>query len=172
MLKIHPFEKAGLGKAPFQFVGVSEKVYCAYQGAPEQPAGTCDFCGNGIRYCYHIRSVDNRNFVVGCECVKRTDNECLTNLSDFDMAVREQKSKLNHLRRAKQVAKEEAGIKVAFDLYPSVRNDMAKHPHPQAKPGGWFEGKSLVCWADWMIQRAGHAGRLQVAKTIEKFARF
>lgn len=43
---IHKFELAGLGKAPFHFTGqVSEKTYQACNGAPVQPASTCDYCG-------------------------------------------------------------------------------------------------------------------------------
>jgi hypothetical protein len=42
-------------------------------------------------------------------------------------------------------------------------------PTPQAKPGGWFDGKTLADYVDWMIVRAGHSGRLQIARKIEQF---
>ena len=64
-LDIHPFERAGLGVAPYTFLGVSERVYVACPGAPAQPGGTCDYCGNGIRYLYHCVSADGRRFAGG-----------------------------------------------------------------------------------------------------------
>lgn len=67
---IHTFEQAGLGKAPFRFVGMFEKrgpIPCpdgTMIGAPGQPMGTCDFCGNGIAQCCQIESADGKIFVV------------------------------------------------------------------------------------------------------------
>jgi len=148
---------------------MSEKVYCACPGAPEQPGGCCDFCGNGIRYCFHIHSADGKDFIVGCECVKRTDKACLVNATEFDRAVAAHKRKLAADRRAVVVAREEKRIGEALALYPTVRDEMAKQPHPQAKPGGWFDGKTLADYVDWMIVRAGHSGRLQIARKIEQF---
>ncbi|MEN6367735.1 MAG: hypothetical protein ABFC88_13065 [Thermoguttaceae bacterium] len=170
ILDIHPFERAGLGVAPFRFIGMSEKVYCACPGAPAQPAGTCDYCGNGIRYCYHIKSADGREFVVGCDCVQKTDRACLVNATEFDRAVAAQERKLRQARRAKTVAKEEERIAAALAQYPAVRERMGEHPHPNATPGGWFAGKTLADWADYMAERAGHSGRLRLARVIEKFA--
>lgn len=72
-LDIHPFERAGLGIAPFRCTGVEEKVY----GPCNQPAGTCDYCGNGIKYVYHVRSSDGKEFGVGCDCIRKVDRECL-----------------------------------------------------------------------------------------------
>ena len=105
ILDIHPFEKSGLGVAPFRFVGVSEKVYCACPGAPEQPGAT--------------------------------------------------------------VAREEARIEKALVAYPTVRDAMATQPHPQSGP--WFADKTLADWVEWMVRNAGHSGRLQVARAIEKY---
>jgi len=79
----HAFEAAGLGKAPFQFVGAYElrgpitytdpKTGVEVQvGSPGQPMGTCAYCGTGIAYCCTIQSADGRTFVVGTDCVERT----------------------------------------------------------------------------------------------------
>lgn len=47
---IHPFEAANLGIAPFRFVGCTENVFVAHPGAVPKAGGSCDYCGNGIRY--------------------------------------------------------------------------------------------------------------------------
>jgi hypothetical protein len=72
---MHPFEKAGLGLAPFRCVGVYKNAYQACPGAPLQPGGSCDFCGTGIMYEYKILSSDGKGFKVGCDCVMRTGGE-------------------------------------------------------------------------------------------------
>jgi hypothetical protein len=75
---MHPFEKAGLGKAPFRCVGVTENVWTSGCGTIQKAGGTCDYCGTGIRYEYIIISADNHRHVVGCDCVERTGQAELT----------------------------------------------------------------------------------------------
>lgn len=77
---IHPFETAGLGKAPFKFAGMYEdrgpKQYPNGMtvGAPGQPMGTCEYCGQGIALCCRIASADGKTFVVGSDCVEKTND--------------------------------------------------------------------------------------------------
>ena len=59
---IHPFERAGLGKPPYRFTGTEEKVYQACHDAPQQPGGTCNYCGTGIRFCFWVESADKKKF--------------------------------------------------------------------------------------------------------------
>jgi hypothetical protein len=73
---IHPFERAGLGKAPFTCLGVAENKFDLGNGHTK-PGGCCRFCYTGILYEYLIISSDNKRFVVGCECVKKTEDEGL-----------------------------------------------------------------------------------------------
>jgi hypothetical protein len=75
---VHPFERAGLGKAPFRCTGMEKRTYQACPDAPIQPGASCDFCGTGIMYTYMIVSSDGRNFVVGCDCVYRTNDTQLS----------------------------------------------------------------------------------------------
>jgi hypothetical protein len=74
---MHTFTAAGLGQAPFQYIGMFESVYVACPGAPVQPAGSCDYCGNGIRYCFQIKSADGKISKVGCDCIKKSGDEHL-----------------------------------------------------------------------------------------------
>lgn len=104
---IHPFEVAGLGRAPFRLVGFERKVgpiklACGTEvGSPGQPMGTCDFCGTGIADCYQIRSADLKTFVVGCDCVMKLERE-------DNRLVSEVKRKKLALDRAKREAKRQA----------------------------------------------------------------
>lgn len=81
---IHPFEKAGLGKAPFHCVGVRENWF-EMPGFGRKPGGTCHYCGTGILYEYVINSSNGKQFVVGCDCVRKTGG----NVNNFDSTRRE-----------------------------------------------------------------------------------
>lgn len=103
---LHPFEAAGLGLAPFRFRGMSEAVYVACPGAPEQPAGSCDYCGQAIRYCCHVAASDGREFIVGCDCIRkldRADNRLLTAM-ERAVAARE-KLRRDERREAARLAR-------------------------------------------------------------------
>lgn len=101
----HAFEKAGLGLAPFRYVGMHEKVYVAFPGAPEQPAGTCQYCGNGIRYCCNIRSADGKEFIVGNDCVNKVNAE--NNVANIHAMESDAKKLAREKRQAKAAAKRE-----------------------------------------------------------------
>jgi len=69
----HPFEKAGLGKAPFSCTGVSENVWDNGDGTTKA-GGCCDYCGTGIRWEFWIKGsvAGAKQFKVGCDCVAKT----------------------------------------------------------------------------------------------------
>lgn len=81
---IHPFEKAGLGLAPFRFSHVTENVFVTPGLVGSTKAGgTCDFCSNGIRWEYWVKSADKKTFKVGCDCIAklgRADNIMLSDM--------------------------------------------------------------------------------------------
>jgi hypothetical protein len=69
----HPFEKAGLGKAPFSCTGVTENVWENGDGTTKA-GGVCDYCGTGIRWEFWIKGsiAGAKQFKVGCDCVAKT----------------------------------------------------------------------------------------------------
>ncbi len=75
-MTLHPFEKAGLGKAPFHCTAVTVNVYDSGAGSlfgsHKQPGGSCDYCGTGIMYEYWIKGADGSQFKVGSDCVAKT----------------------------------------------------------------------------------------------------
>ena len=70
---VHPFERAGLGKAPFKCTHVTENVFVVGDGTTKA-GGCCDYCGTGIRWEFWIRGsvAGARQFKVGCDCVAKT----------------------------------------------------------------------------------------------------
>jgi hypothetical protein len=90
--KIHKFELAGLGKAPFRCVGIAQIPSASLaEHNPEgynnmmrmvpsaYKCGTCNYCGQAIMNCYLIDSADGKHFSVGCECVRKTGDVGLVN---------------------------------------------------------------------------------------------
>jgi len=90
--KIHKFELAGLGKAPFRCVGMAQIPSASLaEHNPEgynnmmkmvpsaYRCGTCSYCGQAIMHCYLIDSADGNKFSVGCECVRKTGDAGLVN---------------------------------------------------------------------------------------------
>ena len=69
----HPFEKSGLGRAPFSCTHVTENVFALPDGT-SKAGGCCDYCGTGIRWEFWIKGsvAGARQFKVGCDCVAKT----------------------------------------------------------------------------------------------------
>jgi hypothetical protein len=83
MSKRHPFETAGLGKAPFRFAGMAQqdRVYGQIVSArmangleiTTKPGGTCAYCGQAILRICRVKSADGREFGVGVDCARKVD---------------------------------------------------------------------------------------------------
>lgn len=170
---IHPFEKAGLGQAPFQFVGMEEKrgplpmqdaegniIPGAFVGALGQPMGSCDYCGASLAYCCYVRSADGKTFIVGTECVSKTADPGLRR--EVDQAVKEAKKKARIAREEKRIADACNALADNGNLGEYLRTQP--HPYPYMAE----EGHTRYSWANWMLANAGHSGCLQVARYIEK----
>lgn len=76
-IRSHRWEIAGLGVAPFVCTGMTEQRHDMGHGQ-SKPGGTCDYCGQGILYVFHIRSSDSRRFKVGIDCVLHTHDDAET----------------------------------------------------------------------------------------------
>jgi hypothetical protein len=88
----HKWQENGIGFAPFRVVGLislppsslAEDNNYAYQSmmhAAHQQAnefgvvlGSCQVCSNGIMNNYVVRDANGKKFVVGCDCVAKTDD--------------------------------------------------------------------------------------------------
>jgi hypothetical protein len=154
----HPFERSGLGRAPFRFVGCYESRGPLNLGdgrtvgAPGQPMGTCAHCGMGIAVCCTIQDADGKRFVVGSVCVNKTADAGLIKQTRTAMNTR-----LAAARQDKAV-KRKAWIEANLE---AARATLQSQPHP-----GGYDGKTAYDWAVWMTKNAGDAGRKKVEAAL------
>lgn len=107
-IRSHRWEIAGLGRAPFQCTGMSEQRH-DMGGGRSKAGGTCDYCGQGILYVFHILSSDGRKFKVGCDCVAHTHDPAERIVVQTKRMLRDHKRvKAGEGRAAKRKAAAEA----------------------------------------------------------------
>lgn len=156
----HPFEKAGLGRAPFKFFRFEVKIHSIPSG-PSKPGSSCDYCATSIKNVYWIRSADDKEFKVGCECVKKTTDKKSSLHRTVDAHARKIQTRAR--KECEAVRIESAKTALTQD---TVRAELTSQPHPKS----WLADKGLtkLDWAEWMLKNAGNRGRLEVAKVVEK----
>lgn len=146
---IHCFEAAGLGKAPFRYVGMVYQEICYGQAVignvggcqlTTKPGGTCDYCGTYIINMFHVESADGKRFKVGCDCIAKTGDAGLIKIVKSEISAAQAKR-----RRDKKIAQENAmrDFCLAFDL--ASLNHL---PHPT--PARAAQGETLADWSRWM----------------------
>lgn len=128
ILAIHPWERIGLGLAPFAFSHYSESKFVAAPGAPAQPGSTCDACGASIMSVFHVTSADGKAFKVGCDCIAKLLIECAE--TDHQRAVAKL---LKTARKAKRDAVTQARMNASRDRNRTARAGfLAAHPGLEA----------------------------------------
>jgi len=162
---LHPFEAAGLGQAPFRYVGMVESRAPVGDGH-FKPGSSCDYCGTAIRYCCKIRSVDGRTFKVGTDCVFKTCIEVDTSLA---LAVRKAMADLAYEKReAKRRAEWEklsARLTAARAILAVSPSLFADRPHPNAYFAS--QGLTLRDYYEFLMKSGGESGRVSACRAIE-----
>lgn len=93
LVAVHKWQDQGVGIAPFRLVGFfsmpsmslaetnpsgyQNAMYAAHMEAKSHginSIGSCDVCGTGIHNHYVIRDAAGKKFVVGCDCVEKTND--------------------------------------------------------------------------------------------------
>lgn len=130
----HPFERGGLGKAPYRCVGLVVRTYKAASDAPEQVGGACDYCGQGIKYQFIIRGADGSEFKVGSSCVGKVDRALAREVGARKRAYHREEKARARLASARERARKRLLANVA-EAREVLRNDPAladtfrvKHP--------------------------------------------
>lgn len=169
---IHPFELAGLGKAPFRFVGM-ESQDMAYGerilnraefnrtgiALTTKPGGTCAYCGTYILNMYKIESADGKRFHVGCDCVEKTGDKHLVKVvSDAN-------------KKADRIKKDNKSARVLAELKELIADEtngakLKALPHPNAYMAN--KGVTLLDWVHFVITGGGSSGHLRALNTVKK----
>ena len=157
--RLHDFERAGLGAAPFRFIGMEEKTYQACHGAPVQPGSSCDYCGTAIRYVCWIKSSDGKQFKVGTDCVHKAGDAGLAKQMKSSPEMRK-------MRAAKAKAKDDA---VSAELAAILANPPAALV--AATVQGWVNGNKApvpaLPWFKRSLEWSGAAGRARNLRLIK-----
>lgn len=156
----HAFEVAGLGLAPFRFVGLSENVI-RYPDGSSKAGGTCDYCGTGIASECHILSADGQWHKVGCDCIRKVGDEGLFRAFKTSPEYRKHQ---RDMRRAKDLATREHLDALIADN--AAR--LAALPHPR----GFTDRKTgtaltMMDQISWMLNHCGAAGRGRLLKQVK-----
>jgi hypothetical protein len=163
---MHVFERAGLGLAPFRYVGFRDTKAGADDAGvvtigvvdgveyKTKPGGSCAYCGTYITAFYNVESSDGKRFHVGSSCVAKTGDAGLRN------AVKKAKREARHAREAARIAAARAELESNEEL----RARLAERRSPNTERAN----DSALDWAEWMLANAGTTGRLKVARVIEK----
>jgi hypothetical protein len=167
----HPFERSGLGIAPFKCIGVERRVgpirtmiapgITQEVGSPGQPMGTCDHCGTGIADCYIIVDANGKRFVVGSSCVVKTTKEAKDKGLGYShhqivRAMREERN--NAFRQA---------LRVRLDTDAALRAVLLAMPHPYDNPATGRTGRTALEYAENSFRLSGNAGTRRLAKWLD-----
>jgi hypothetical protein len=118
---LHPFERSGNGLGPFRFAGsislpptsMGEQNTAAFNSKMAEAQamarkagvrlGACDHCGTGIMHHAVIRDSTGKSFVVGFDCVRKTNDASLADRAEVSHQIR-----IRALRRELAQSKREA----------------------------------------------------------------
>ena len=165
---VHNFEIAKLGKAPFKVVGsytdvgpkvsVVDGLRCEV-GAPGQPMGSCDYCGQGIMYCFKIQGSCGQTFVVGSKCVEKTNAKGSRVYNDVERVM------LGH-KRDRRHANEKKKIQELKDLLADrmVQDMLRALPHPNKYYATELK-QTLLDHCNWTMENV-HCGTTAKLKTL------
>lgn len=157
----HAFEIAGLGLAPFRFVGVGVNQI-TYPNGTTKPGGSCDYCGTAIANECRVKSSDGRLFKVGCDCIAKVGDSGLLKAYKSSPEFRAKS-------RAARQAKAKAVFTELANLIAANRDALRALSHP----GGYVDRKTGVPltandWADWMFNNCGDSGRAYTLRAMKK----
>ncbi len=163
-LAMHPFERSGLGKAPFRFVGAvqqdiryGEACVGVVNGVEimTKKGGTCAHCGTYIVNMFDVMSSDGKRFHVGSDCVLKTGDAKLV------AAVKKAVSKAAKVKReAKADAVKAELAALLADEATRAKLAALKHVSPYGRE------TTLLDHADFVAPRCGAAGRARLLKFL------
>lgn len=157
--EIHAFERAGLGLAPYTFVGLEKRTYQACYGAPTQPGASCMFCATGIVYLFWLRSADGKKFFVGSDCIQKSGDAGLQRVIDpyvkaHEKEIREERENFYIGEFAKYVTE------TNYFATPALLNT----PHPSRYYASL--GRTLGDYQKFCYDHSGKSAKAKMARRI------
>ncbi len=157
----HAFELAGLGIAPFRFIGTQEKLFTV-PGCPEatKPGSSCDYCGTAITTECWLRSSDGKQFKVGCNCIEKAGDKGVMQAYKSSPEYRA-KEQIKRNLKDKQVCADLDNL-IAFN-----RDYLASQPHPRGFKD-FKTGEPMTALNDvlWLRANCGASGRAALLKRL------
>lgn len=163
---IHVFEQAGLGLAPFRYLGMKGQEIAYGQAVighaggcaiTTKPGGTCDYCGTYIVNMFRVGSADGKEFIVGCDCIMKVDGagSRVANLTQLEIDVKNHKREVKQRGEAVQIA----AARAALDS-----GACSDQPHPIAYHAD--NGLTLADYCRWLLDNAGRSGQMRACRMI------
>lgn len=168
----HPFTRAGLGSAPFKFVGVEVQDLCYGQAIlnraeyeksgialTTKPGGSCAYCGTYIVQMFNVKSADGKTFHVGSDCVAKVAPES----PNLAAVVARKVSQIQKLKTASRAAAKISAAAAALTRS-EVCVSLQTVSHPNAFRAS--NGDTLLTYVEFLMAHAGTVGKLRAAKLI------
>ena len=150
MMQVHPFQNAGLGKAPFHCTHVVDSW------------SACQFCGTAIRYQYWIKGSDGSHFFVGSDCVAKTGGaDYVDNFKNVKSA--HLKAKRDAQRQARYEARK---AKWAAELETRKAAFTAENPGLYEKMQALGENSRFFADLVWSVNRYGSLTQRQLEAAL------
>jgi len=158
---LHIWQRAGLGIAPFRFIGFSQKTYVACHGAPVQPGACCAYCGQGIINCCEVKDSTGRRFVVGIDCIERVGEAGILKMVKTSAEYRAHQAELRN-------KKAEAVTQAISALLIEQADTLRSIPHPNGfRDRATRELLTAHDYLAWMFQNSGASGRKRALKIVQ-----
>lgn len=162
--RIHKFERAGLGRAPFYYIGSETKTFVPAPGEMPRAGSSCDYCSTSIAIVHWIQgsAPGDKRFKVGSDCVEKMGGAGLR------VAVESAERKMAREKRRLRARAVADDVRDSL-ARPDVRAALASQPHPKG-----FRNRdtgaplTLLDWAEWMLANAGTRGRAAVRTAIKQ----
>lgn len=184
--KIHVFEEAGHGKAPYSYHGAFyvDKVRAGeitsdyhknivtehfdYLDNGMKGLCNCHFCGTEILYHFKIMSSDRHKFIVGSTCIYKTGDSGLINYVKPAKTELErvQKERKKQAAKGKRLIRETKKIEQGKKLLTNQSEYINTFPHPN----NWYnsQGKTFFDYCGWIFNHAGNSTKISVTNWIKR----
>ena len=172
----HVFERAGLGKPKYEYLGNERApeptrnglalLYVDEEGLEHwgKPGWSCHHCSQYILTRFRFRSACGKTFHVGRDCFEKAfpkSRSAEKILSKFDQDCR----KVRATRRKEREVARIREASVAITTNEALQEELRAAAH--SKSWAAAEGLTKLDEVRWFFANAGHAGKLKMARLVE-----